>query len=126
GVVSQLVLQRTQEIGIRLALGAQARDILKLVVGKGMVLALMGVAIGLIAAVSLTRLTESLLYDVSPTDPVTLLVHAILFMGVALVASFVPARRAMRVDPMAALRCDYLPLSILLFYHPGKDTSTEG
>jgi putative ABC transport system permease protein len=104
GVVSYAVAQRTQEVGIRMALGATQTDVLKLVVGRGLALSGVGIAIGLIAAFTLTPLIKSLLYKVSPADPMTIIGSAILFLIAALLASYIPARRAMRVDPMVALR----------------------
>jgi putative ABC transport system permease protein len=104
GVISYAVAQRTQELGIRMALGATQADILKLVVGRGLTLGAIGILIGLIAPFTLTPLMRSLLYRVSPADPLTIIGSALLFLTAALLASYIPARRAMRIDPADALR----------------------
>lgn len=104
GVMSYLVTQRTQEIGVRMALGAQKRDVLKLVVGKGMALAVIGIAIGLVASLGLTRLMRSLLFEVTPTDWLTFVITSMVLLTVALLACYIPARRATKVEPLIALR----------------------
>jgi ABC-type antimicrobial peptide transport system permease subunit len=104
GVMSYSVAQRTREVGIRMALGAQAGDVLKLVMKQGIMLVLIGVGIGLSAALVLTNLMLSLLFGISPTDPLTFSVIPLILSAVTLGACFIPARRATRTDPMIALR----------------------
>lgn len=104
GATSFAVTQRTHEFGLRLALGAQMKDRVRLVIGNGMALALIGVVIGLSGAFALTQLMASLLFGVTPVDASTFITVAILLLAVALVACYIPARRAMKVDPLTALR----------------------
>jgi predicted permease len=106
GVMAYIVAQRTHEIGIRMALGAEQKDVIKMVLGDGAKLTLAGIGAGLAVAVSLTRFLQSLLYQVSATDTVIYASIALLLTVVALLASYIPARRAAKVDPMEALRCD--------------------
>jgi putative ABC transport system permease protein len=104
GVVAYTVTQRTHEIGIRMALGAQARNVLALIIRQGMTSVMMGVAIGLIGALLLSRFLSQLLYEVKPNDPITLLAVAVLLLTAAFLACYFPARRSARLDPVEALR----------------------
>jgi len=104
GVMAYAVAQRTQEIGLRMALGAQRRDVLRLILRHGLRLTLLGVALGLGGALALTRVLRNHLYEVGPTDPITFASVALVLAMVALLACLIPARRATRVDPMEALR----------------------
>jgi ABC-type antimicrobial peptide transport system permease subunit len=104
GVLSYMVGQRTKEIGVRMALGAQKFDVLRMVLKDGARMTLLGIVLGLVGAVGLTRLLRTMLYGVSSTDPLTFISVAALLGAIAMVACYVPARRAMKVDPMEALR----------------------
>jgi putative ABC transport system permease protein len=104
GVISYIVSERTHEIGIRLALGAQRRNILRMVLRQGLGLAIAGAAVGLVCALIVSRLMAGVLYGVRPVDPLTFVGVAVLLIGVALLACYIPARRAIRVDPLVALR----------------------
>ena len=104
GVIAYAVSQRTRDIGIRVALGAEPRDVLKLVVGEGVTLVLIGVGIGLMGTLALTRFLVSLLYRVRPIDPSIFLITSVILVTVATLASYIPALKASKVDPMVALR----------------------
>jgi putative ABC transport system permease protein len=104
GVISYAVTQRTQEIGIRMALGADRADVLKLIIRNGLVLTLLGIAIGVGGAFGLTRLMSTLLFGVTPTDKPTFIAVSAVLIFVALLACYIPARRATKVDPLIALR----------------------
>jgi putative ABC transport system permease protein len=106
GVMAYAVSQRTRELGIRISVGAERRDILKLILGQGLAMSVVGLLAGLVAALAVTRLTAKLLYGVSATDPVTFIVIALLLLCVSLPACYFPARRATKVDPIIALRMD--------------------
>jgi putative ABC transport system permease protein len=104
GLISIMTAQRTREIGIRMAFGADRRDVLKLIIGQGMTLTLAGIVVGLLASLALTGLIKSLLFRISATDPLTFVVIAFVLSAVPLLACYIPARRATKVDPMVALR----------------------
>ena len=104
GVLAYAVTRRTKEIGIRMALGAQKSDVLRLVIGQGLTLIAMGIGLGVIGSLALSRFIASLLFQVSPTDPSTFLFVSTLLLAIALAASYLPAARAVRIKPMVALR----------------------
>jgi putative ABC transport system permease protein len=106
GVISYAVERRTHEIGIRRALGAQAGDVLSLVLNQAMTLVAVGIVLGVLGALALTRVLTTLLFDVRPTDPGTFAIVAVLLAGVAFIAGYLPGRRAMRVDPTDALKAE--------------------
>jgi ABC-type antimicrobial peptide transport system permease subunit len=104
GVISYIVTERTHDIGIRLALGAQRENILLMILRQGLSLAIAGTAVGLVGALIVSHLMADLLYGVAPTDPLTFVAVTLMLTAVALAACYIPARRAMRVDPLVALR----------------------
>jgi putative ABC transport system permease protein len=104
GVMSCLVTQSTGEMGIRMALGARPGDLLRMTLGKGLLMAIIGLGLGLAGSFALTRVVQNLLYRVAPTDPLTYIVVSVLLVAVAMLATYIPARRAARLDPMVALR----------------------
>jgi putative ABC transport system permease protein len=104
GVMSYAVTQRTHEIGIRMAIGAQPRDVFKMILGQGMMLTIIGMAVGLLGAFGLTRLMTTMLFTVKPTDPITFTAVALLLLFIALIACYIPGRRATKVDPVNSLR----------------------
>jgi putative ABC transport system permease protein len=106
GVTSYLIGERTREIGVRMALGAQRSDVLRLVVGQGARMVFLGVLIGIAASLALTRLMSNQLYGVSARDPITFIGVAVVLLIVAVFACYIPARRATTIDPIIALRCD--------------------
>jgi ABC-type antimicrobial peptide transport system permease subunit len=106
GLMSYSVAGRTAEIGVRMALGAETNGILRLILSDSLRLIVMGVAIGLPAALGLSRLVSKMLFNLSPADPASLAVALVIVVGIALLAAYLPARRATKVDPMAALRCE--------------------
>ena len=106
GVTAYSVSQRTREIGIRRALGAQSSEVLGLLVREEFLLIVVGTVLGVVASLALTRFLASILFEVKPTDPMTFALVVALLLGVAILACLIPARRAMRIDPMVALRCD--------------------
>jgi len=106
GVTSYLVSQRTREIGVRVALGAHRSDVLALVVRHALIMTIAGVALGIVASLGLTRVLQQFLFQIEPTDPVTFVAASLLLIGVALLAVYLPARRALGVDPVVALRTE--------------------
>jgi ABC-type antimicrobial peptide transport system permease subunit len=106
GVMAQIVMHRTAEIGVRMALGAQRDDVLRLVLGRAAMVTTVGLAVGVGCALALTRLIGALLYDVEPNDPLTLVAVVLLLGAIAMIACYIPARRATRVDAMTALRAE--------------------